>query len=82
MEKDVAPLDIRRDCDKFFLEVISTLCFGRHKRPEPELVSSLMRVVIEGDDRSMLTDKPKPLKKRTRQSAKRIFLLRLLMEEK
>ena len=69
MEKEVAPLKLREDCDKFFLELVSSQCFGRHSLPERELIKLLMNVVIKGSSKSSKTKK-------------RIFLLRLLMEHK
>ena len=41
-------LDIRKRCEAFFSEVISTLCFGHQfNQPEPELVAELINMVFD-----------------------------------
>ena len=40
---------IRKSCHVFFMELVSTLCFGQRGLPEPELVKRLMNIVFASD---------------------------------
>ena len=45
------------DCCNYFVEVVSTLCFGGDKVPEPDLIKMLMEIIYkaEGDTDTELT---------------------------
>ena len=45
---------IQRDCNQFYIEVISSLCFGGRKAPEPELVKTLLDEVLHSTGTSKL----------------------------
>ena len=47
--------DIRtfqRHCHNYFVEVVSTLCFGGDKAPEPALIQMLMAIVYSENENS------------------------------
>lgn len=47
--KDRELANFQQDCHNFFMEVVSTLCFGGHSAPEPALIKSLMELVFTED---------------------------------
>ena len=75
---------IRRSCRAFFMELVSTLCFGRHETPEPELITMLMNTIfMEGEQEGELgTREFSPYKEAKRDGIPviRSFLLQLLLE--
>ncbi len=68
---------IRNSCNRFFIEVVSSLCFGGVEAPEPELVKLLLDTVLRDTQTSILSpynnehDKTPTI---------RSFLLQLLLE--
>ena len=36
----------KRHCQDYFMEVVSTLCFGSYKQPEPALIKMLMQMMF------------------------------------
>ena len=40
---------LKRDCHNYFIEVVSTICFGGESAPEPDLIKNLMEVVFTQD---------------------------------
>ena len=68
---------IRRDCNRFFIEVISSLCFGGREAPEPDLVKMLLDTVLHDTETSKLSPYKDPDKIPTIRS----FLLQLLLEK-
>ncbi len=72
--------EIRQSCQTFFMELVSTLCFGGRTPPEPDLVKMLLDTIFtekqETKDfsyKEMKTDKVPVI---------RSFLLQLLLEHK
>lgn len=78
--KELASL--RRDCHSYFIEVVSTLCFGGQSAPEPDLIKNLMEVVFTKDMDlvSPLIDAKGNMKDEI--SVVRSSLLQLLLEHK
>jgi len=37
---------IQRSCQAFFMELVSSLCFGAHSAPEPDLIKMLINMVF------------------------------------
>ena len=37
---------IRKSCRAFFMELVSTLCFGGHETPEPKLITELIDTIF------------------------------------
>ncbi len=68
--------NFQQDCHNFFIEVVSTLCFGNHGTPEPALISNLMEMVMS-EDSSPITEI-----KGSKVSEVKSSLLQLLMEHK
>ena len=52
-EEDKA--DFEKNCHSYFMEVISSLCFGQCAIPEPELIKMLMQIVFEDNQTRDLT---------------------------
>ena len=70
---------IRESCHAFFMELVSTLCFGQRDLPEPELVKRLMNIVFTSDK----TTKDFTYSDKTatdKNPVIRSFLLQLLLE--
>lgn len=78
-------IGLKRDCHSYYIEVVSTLCFGGESAPEPKLIKSLMEVVFTKD-----SDLVSPLidiqtgkqLKNDKISVVRSSLLQLLLEHK
>ena len=68
---------IRRDCNRFFIEVISSLCFGGREAPEPDLIKMLLDTVLHETETSKLS----PYKDHDKIPTIRSFLLQLLLEK-
>ena len=64
---------IRESCHAFFMELVSTLCFGQRDLPEPELVKRLMNIVFASDKTTKDSDNDK-------NHMIQSFLLQLLLE--
>ncbi len=69
-------LKIKKSCNRFFIEVVSSLCFGGVDAPEPELVKSLLDTVLQDNQTSKLS----PYKEQDETPTIRSFLLQLLLE--
>ena len=68
---------IKRDCNNFYVEVISSLCFGGREAPEPELVKTLLDMVLHDTGTSKLLLYEPPDSAPTIRS----FLLQLLLDK-
>ena len=77
-------MKIKNSCRTFFMEVISSLCFGGVGVPEPELVKLLLDTVfIDSDDKQIYTRNLTPfLKERDSEPVIRTFVLQLLLEHR
>ena len=77
-------MKIKNSCRTFFMEVISSLCFGGVGVPEPELVKLLLDTVfIDSDDKQISTRNLTPfLKERDSEPVIRTFVLQLLLEHR
>ena len=72
---------IRGYCKTFFMEVVSSLCFGQTTPPEPQLIEELLKVVFtEKDETKELSYSDK--EKTDAVPVIRSFLLQLLLEHK
>ena len=72
---------IREHCKFFFMEVVSSLCFGQPNPPEPALIKELLTGVFTEQDKTKelsYSDKEKVDKVPVIRS----FLLQLLLEHK
>ena len=69
----------RRHCHDYFIEVISSLCFGGREPPQPELVKELMRMLFT-EDRDLVS--PASEGKADEVSGIKSSLLQLLLEHK
>ena len=80
---------IQRSCRGFFMEIVSNLCFGGQKPPEPDLIKMLMDTVftekkqeletVSLDTRDMTPYQDDP---DDQVPVVRSFLLQLLLEHK
>ena len=71
----------QQHCNNYFMEVVTTLCFGGDSMPEPDLIKMLMDIVFtENDSTCDLT----PFKdvKGDKSPTVRSSLLQLLLEHK
>lgn len=66
---------LKKYCHSYFIEVVSTLCFGGDKAPEPALIKMLMDIVYT-EDKDLVTGKVDKV------SVVRSSLLQLLLEHK
>ena len=69
---------IRKSCNRFFIEVVSSLCFGGMEAPEPELVKLLLDTVLRDNQTSRLS--PYNDEQQDETPTIRSFLLQLLLE--
>ncbi len=69
---------IRKSCNNFFVEIVSTLCFGNVEAPEPGLIKLLLDTVLQDTQ----TSKFSPYDDRDTNPTIRSFLLQLLLEHK
>ena len=72
---------IEKSCQSFFMEVVSSLCFGGSEAPENELIKTLVDTILCGDQTRDLTAQgsdAKPDKTPTIRS----FVLQLLLEHR
>ena len=58
--KDTEKTKIMRDCNRFFLEVVSSLCFGGREAPEPDLIKALLDTVLHDTKTSKLSPYKEP----------------------
>lgn len=75
--------DLKRDaiktsCYRFFIEVVSSLCFGGKELPEPDLIKVLMDTIFLEKETSELT--PYEDRKPDETPIIRSFLLQLLLD--
>ena len=83
--------NIKKSCRQFFMEVVSSLCFGGVTAPEPDLITMLMEIVFNEKSESCI-DENTELETRELTPYKvvssdkiptiRSFLLQLLLEHK
>lgn len=76
---------IRSSCQAFFMEVISSLCFGGSSVPEPQLIKLLLNTVfVDGTDEGIATRELTPYlsKKHDTVPVIRSFILQLLLEHR
>ena len=71
---------VRKSCHSFFMEVVSSLCFGGNAPPEPELINVLMDTILTESKTRELT--PYKDVKPDDTPTVRSFLLQLLLEHK
>ena len=71
---------IHRSCRAFFMELVSSLCFGAHSAPEPELIKILINMVFT--DVGTQDFSPYEEVRSDEVPIIRSFLLRLLLEHK
>ena len=77
LETDEGTKDKMKDsCNRFFIEVVSSLCFGGREIPESELIELLLDNVLQDRETSALS----PYKKQDQTPVIRSFLLQLLLE--
>ncbi len=77
LEADEDTKDKMKDnCNRFFIEIVSSLCFGGRETPESELIELLLDTVLQDRETSTLS----PYKKRDQTPIIRSFLLQLLLE--
>ncbi|XP_064404373.1 E3 ubiquitin-protein ligase RNF213-like isoform X3 [Halichondria panicea] len=77
LEADKGTKDkIKDSCNRFFIEVVSSLCFGGREIPESELIELLLDNVLQDRETSALS----PYKKQDQTPVIRSFLLQLLLE--
>jgi len=69
---------VRSSCDQFFIEVVSSLCFGGVEAPEPPLIDLLLDIVLRNTKTCKLSVYDEPDSTPTIRS----FLLQLLLEQK
>ncbi len=72
--------EMKKNCDRFFIEIVSSLCFGGREAPEPELVEMLLDKVLQVQDQK--TSKLSAYKDQDKIPTIRSFLLQLLLEHK
>ena len=70
--------EIKNSCDRFFIEVVSSLCFGGKVAPEPDLIKVLMDTIFLEKETSELT--PYEDREPDETPIIRSFLLQLLLE--
>ncbi len=73
---------IKQYCHSFFMELVSTLCFGQSTPPEEELVKELLKLVVTNDDKTRVFSYSENIEKVDQVPVIRSFLLQLLMEHK
>ena len=76
---------IRNSCRAFFMELVSTLCFGTHLAPEPPLIQMLINTVFtERQETEVRTREFSPYHEAKSDEVPviRSFLLKLLLEHK
>ena len=76
---------IRKSCRAFFMEVVSSLSFGAHSAPEPDLIMMLINMVFtEGQEADVGTRDFSPYRQAKSDEVPiiRSFLLQLLLEHK
>ena len=76
---------IKNDCQSFFVEVVSSLCFGQDSPPEPQLIIILMNLVFYEETSGLKLRDMRPFKEEESGGTVtfiRSFLLQLLLEHK
>lgn len=72
----------KRDCHSYFIEVVSTLCFGGENAPEPTLIKNLMELEDMDLVSPVIVKKSDKRSKSSKISVVRSSLLQLLLEHK
>ncbi len=79
LKADEATKDkIKRSCSNFFIDIVSSLCFGDMEAPEPDLIKLLLDTVLQDTQ----TSKFSPYNNQDKTPTIRSFLLQLLLEHK
>ena len=76
---------IRNSCRAFFMELVSTLCFGTHSAPEPSLIEMLINTVFTEQQETEVGTRdfsPYHEDESDKVPVIRSFLLQLLLEHK
>lgn len=73
--------DIMKSFDNFFLEVVSTLCFGQATVPESDLIEMLLDLIFS-DDSTTTRQLTLVKQKNDETPVIRSFLLQLLLAQK
>lgn len=74
--------NFERDCHNYFMEVVSTLCFGGQSAPEPALIKSLIEIVLTEDSDLLSSDSRTSRSRSDKVSVVKSSLLQLLLEHK
>ena len=72
---------VRECCKSYFMEVVSSLCFGQPTPPESDLISELLRIVITDQNKTKEFTYSEE-EKADEIPVIRSFLLQLLLEHK
>ncbi len=70
--------EFEKNCHGYFLEVLSSLCFGQNELPEQNLIKKLLQIVFVDKQTRMLTYKEKGRK--DHKPTIRSLLLQLLLK--
>ena len=75
---------IKKSCDKFMIEVISSLCFGQQSPPEDDLIENLLKFIFDAEAESTPSTSQLTFyeDKRDETPVIRSFLLQLLLGHK
>ena len=79
--KDDKIKDVKASCRKFFMELVSTLCFGGNEPPKPDLIKNLLDTVFV-EDRTTRDLTPYKNDKVDRKLTFRSTLLQLLLQHR
>ena len=74
--------EVKQSCQRFFMEIISNLCFKGQSAPEPDLVKMLLDTVLIKKDRQELTPYEDNKLSGDKIPTMRSFLLQLLVEHR
>ncbi len=74
--------EIKRSCRRFFMEIVSSLCFKGQAAPEPDLVKILLDIVFMEKGTQELTPYKDDKSARDKVPTVRSFLLQLLLEHR
>ena len=74
--------EFKSNCQYYFIEVVSTLCFGGQAAPEPELIKMLLDIIFTESDVGVATREIVPMsdEKSDKIPVIRSSLLQLLLE--
>ena len=75
--------DFEKNCRSYFMEIVSTLCFGGQNAPDSDLIKMLMQLIFTENKKSGLTTQDlTPLGHKDKTPVVRSSLLQLLLEHK